>query len=155
MWRESLWLIRDDVATTAEIDDAIRPGFGLRWAQMGLFETYRIAGGAAGIKHFIAQFGPALQWDWSRLTDVPELTADLVERIASQSDRQSGGSDIPQLERKRDDNLVAILRALKKNDHGAGTTIALHEGSLRPAPARSRSPWPGRSRRAGPTTMAT
>ncbi len=131
VWRESLWLIRDDVATTAEIDDAIRLGFGLRWAQMGLFETYRIAGGAAGIKHFIAQFGPALQWNWSRLTDVPELTADLVERIASQSDRQSGAYDIPQLERKRDDNLVAILRALKQNDHGAGTTIALHECSLR------------------------
>ena len=28
-------------------------GFGIRWAQMGLFETYRIAGGEAGMKHFI------------------------------------------------------------------------------------------------------
>lgn len=27
------------------IDNAIRYGFGLRWAQMGLFETYRVAGG--------------------------------------------------------------------------------------------------------------
>ena len=37
VWREGLWLIRDDVATTEELDDAIRYGFGLRWAQMGLF----------------------------------------------------------------------------------------------------------------------
>ena len=44
-WREALWLIKDDIATTEEIDDAIRYGFGLRWAQMGLFETYRLAGG--------------------------------------------------------------------------------------------------------------
>ena len=72
VWRESLWLVRDDVATTGEIDDAIRYDFGLRWAQMGLFETYRIAGGTGGMRHFIAQFGPALQWNWSRLTDVPE-----------------------------------------------------------------------------------
>ena len=36
VWREALWLIRDGVATTEEIDDAIRFGFGLRWAQMGL-----------------------------------------------------------------------------------------------------------------------
>jgi carnitine 3-dehydrogenase len=48
VWREALWLVKDGVATTAEIDEAIRMGFGLRWAQMGLFETYRIAGGEAG-----------------------------------------------------------------------------------------------------------
>ena len=130
VWRESLWLVRDEIATTGEIDDAIRYGFGLRWAQMGLFESYRIAGGAAGMKHFIAQFGPALQWDWSRLTDVPELTDDLVERIAQQSERQSGRYDLRQLERMRDDNLVAILRALKKNGHGAGSAIAYHERGL-------------------------
>jgi carnitine 3-dehydrogenase len=41
-------LIKDGIATTEEIDNAIRYGFGLRWAQMGLFETYRIAGGRQG-----------------------------------------------------------------------------------------------------------
>ena len=47
VWREGLWLVKDGIATTQEIDDAIRYGFGLRWAQMGLFETYRLAGGEA------------------------------------------------------------------------------------------------------------
>ena len=36
VWREGLWLIKDGIATTEEIDNAIRYGFGLRWAQMGL-----------------------------------------------------------------------------------------------------------------------
>ena len=89
-----------------------------------------VCGGRSGMRHFIAQFGPALQWNWSRLTDVPELTPELVERIAGQSGRQSGACDLRDLERRRDDNLVAILRALKKNDHGAGSTIALHERGL-------------------------
>ena len=62
VWREALWLVKDGIATTEEIDDAIRFGFGLRWAQMGLFETYRVAGGEAGMAHFIAQFGPCLKW---------------------------------------------------------------------------------------------
>jgi carnitine 3-dehydrogenase len=70
VWRESLWLVKDDVATTEEIDDVIRFGFGLRWAQMGLFETYRIAGGEGGMEHFLHQFGPCLQWPWTRLMDV-------------------------------------------------------------------------------------
>lgn len=123
VWREALWLIKDGVATTEEIDEAIRMGFGLRWAQMGLFETYRIAGGEAGMKHFIAQFGPCLQWPWTKLMDVPELTDDLVDQIASQSDAQSGMHSIRELERIRDTNLVAMMRALKAQDWGAGAVL--------------------------------
>ncbi|MEM6665913.1 MAG: 3-hydroxyacyl-CoA dehydrogenase NAD-binding domain-containing protein, partial [Pseudomonadota bacterium] len=85
VWREALWLVNDGIATTQEIDDAIRYGFGLRWAQMGLFETYRLAGGADGMHHFLKQFGPALQWPWTKLMDVPELTDDLIDTIARQS----------------------------------------------------------------------
>ena len=44
VWREALWLVKDGVATTEEIDEAIRMGFGIRWAQMGLFDTYRTPG---------------------------------------------------------------------------------------------------------------
>ena len=37
LWREALWLVNDGVATTEEIDDAIRFGAGLRWSFMGTF----------------------------------------------------------------------------------------------------------------------
>lgn len=124
VWREALWLIDGGVATTAEIDDAIRYGFGLRWAQMGLFETYRIAGGLGGMRQFIAQFGEALAWPWSRLTDTPELSDELVDRIARQSDDQSGHHGIRELERLRDRNLAVILRALESVDWGAGRNLA-------------------------------
>ena len=130
VWREALWLVKDGIGTTEEIDDAIRFGFGLRWAQMGLFETYRVAGGEAGMRHFIAQFGPCLQWPWTKLTDVPELTDELIETVASQSDAQSGRYSIRELERIRDDNLVAIMQALKANDWGAGKVLADYEKSL-------------------------
>ena len=131
VWREALWLIKDDIATTEEIDDAIRFGFGLRWAQMGLFETYRVAGGDAGMRHFIAQFGPCLKWPWTKLMDVPELTDELTDKIASQSDDQSGQYSIQELERIRDKNLVGILKSLKANDWGAGQTLGAHEQRLR------------------------
>jgi carnitine 3-dehydrogenase len=127
VWRESLWLVKDGIATTEEIDDAIRFGFGLRWAQMGLFETYRLAGGEAGMRHFMAQFGPTLEWPWSKLTNVPEFNEELVELISSQSDAQSGQHSIQELARIRDDNLVGILKALKENNWGAGQTLAEYE----------------------------
>ncbi|GGL57401.1 carnitine 3-dehydrogenase [Wenxinia marina] len=130
VWRESLWLVTDGIATTEEIDEAIRMGFGLRWAQMGLFETYRIAGGEAGMAHFMAQFGPCLEWPWTKLTDVPPFTPELVELIAGQSDAQSGHRSIRELERLRDDNLVGILRSLKRTGSGAGGVIRDHEARL-------------------------
>jgi len=132
VWREALWLIKDGVATTEEIDDAIRFGFGLRWAQMGLFETYRVAGGEAGMKHFIAQFGPCLSWPWTKLMDVPELNDELVDQIATQSDEQSGMHSIRELERIRDDNLVTILRGLKARNWGAGQILVEHEARTKP-----------------------
>ena len=124
VWREALWLVKDGVATTEEIDDVIRLGFGLRWAQMGLFENYRIAGGEGGMEHFIRQFGPSLDWPWSKLTDTPELTNELVMRISDQSDAQSGHYSIRELERIRDNNLVDMMLALESNQWGAGLAIS-------------------------------
>jgi len=136
LWREALWLVNDGVATVEEIDDAIRYGAGLRWAFMGTFLTYRIAGGDAGMRHFMAQFGPALAWPWTKLMDVPELTDDLLDRLVSQSDTQARGRSIRELERARDDALVAILQGLRGVGAGAGETLlAWERGLLGSAPA--------------------
>ncbi len=120
IWRESLWLIKDGICTTGELDDIVRYGFGLRYAQMGVFETYRVAGGEAGMRHFLAQFGPCLTWPWTKLMDVPEYNDELVDLIAGQSDAQSGHHSIRELERIRDDNLVAIMDALGRQQGGKG-----------------------------------
>ena len=130
VWREALWLVNDDVATTEEIDDAIRYGFGLRWAQMGLFETYRLAGGDAGMRHFISQFGPCLEWPWTHLMDVPEFTDELIDKVSSQSDQQSGQFSIDELMQKRDDNLVDFLKVLKENRWGAGNALKEFDAAL-------------------------
>lgn len=130
LWREALWLIKDGVATAEEVDDAIRFGCGLRWAQMGTFQTFDIAGGEDGMRHFLAQFGPALKWPWTKLMDTPEMTDELIDTIAEQVETQAAGLDYRQLERIRDANLVGILQALRSNAWGAGQTLAEYETSL-------------------------
>jgi carnitine 3-dehydrogenase len=130
LWREALWLLHDDVATAAELDDAIRYGAGLRWAFMGTFLTYRIAGGEEGMRHFLSQFGPALKAPWTKLMDVPELNPQLVEKLAAQSDEQAGEAGTSELERWRDGCLVAILQGLRSLDAGAGATVARWEAGL-------------------------
>lgn len=120
LWREALWLIQDDICDTETLDNVMRYSFGMRWAQMGLFETYRIAGGEAGMRHFLAQFGPCLKWPWTKFTDVVDLDDALVEKIGAQSDAQAAGRSIRELERIRDENLVGIMHALKSGNGGEG-----------------------------------
>ena len=139
LWREALWLIKDDICDVETLDDVIRYSFGLRWAQMGLFQTYRIAGGEAGMRHFLAQ---CLKWPWTKLTDVVDLDEDLIEKIAAQSDKQAAGLSIRELERIRDENLVGVLQSLKAGHDGegwgAGKLLAEFEERLRasaPPPA--------------------
>ncbi|HET8979491.1 MAG TPA: carnitine 3-dehydrogenase [Solirubrobacteraceae bacterium] len=130
LWREALWLVADDVATVEEVDDAIRFGAGLRWAAMGTFLTYRLAGGAAGMRHFMAQFGPALQLPWTRLTDVPELDDALLDKLVEQSDAQAQGLSVAELEELRDDCLIAVLRGLAGTGFAAGEVLARTEREL-------------------------
>jgi len=130
LWREALWLVADDVATVSEVDDALRLGPGLRWSFMGSFMSYRLGGGELGMRHFLDQFGPTLKWPWTKLTDVPELTGELVEKIVAQSDAQAAGRSARELERHRDDCLVAVLQALRAEDTGAGAVVREWERRL-------------------------
>ncbi|MCW5644653.1 MAG: L-carnitine dehydrogenase [Rhodoferax sp.] len=119
VWRESLHLVNDGVATTGEIDDAIRFGAGQRWSFMGSFLTYTLAGGDAGMRHFMSQFGPALKLPWTRL-EAPELTGTLIDRVVDGTAEQLGAHSIADLERYRDDCLMAVQEAIRatKEKHG-------------------------------------
>lgn len=119
LWREALHLVNDGVATTGEIDDAIRFGAGLRWSFMGSFLTYTLAGGDAGMRHFMNQFGPALQLPWTYLP-APPLTDQLIDDVVEGTRQQLGQHSIAALERYRDDCLLAVTAAIAatKARHG-------------------------------------
>ncbi|HEY9289299.1 MAG TPA: L-carnitine dehydrogenase [Candidatus Dormibacteraeota bacterium] len=108
LWREALHLVADGVATTQEIDDAIVYGPGLRWAFMGTFMAFHLAGGEGGMRHMLEQFGPALKLPWTKLP-APELTRELARRVIDGTGAQADGRSIKELERWRDDRLIRIM----------------------------------------------
>ena len=119
LWREALHMVAEGAATTAEIDDAIRFGPGLRWAFMGTCLIFHMAGGDKGMRHMLAQFGPALKLPWTKLV-APELTEALLDRMVDGTERQANGRSVKELERYRDDALISVMEALKqvKARHG-------------------------------------
>ena len=44
LWRESLHIVNDGIATTEEVDKAFTHAAGLRYAQYGPFMTFHLAG---------------------------------------------------------------------------------------------------------------
>ena len=126
VWREILHLVNDGVATTGELDDAITYGPGLRWAGMGTNLTFHLAGGRGGLRHMLEQFGPALKLPWAR-SEAPELSDSLIDAMVDGTAEQATRRSVDDLERLRDDYLVAIMRALRAVGVGAGNILARRE----------------------------
>jgi carnitine 3-dehydrogenase len=129
LWREILHMVNDGVATTGELDESIVYGPGLRWAGMGTNLIYHLAGGETGMRHMLSQFGPCLKWPWTKL-EAPELTEQLIDRMVEGTQEQAAGRSIRELERLRDDYLVAIQQVLRQFNIGAGATLRALEERL-------------------------
>lgn len=136
IWREILHMVAEGEATTDELDQSIVYGPGMRWAIMGTNMVFHIAGGEAGMRHMLEQFGPALEWPWTRLK-APPLTPDLIDRMVEGTRQQADGRSIRDLETIRDECLVAVQRVLKKHDMASGATLNAFERRLADRPART------------------
>ena len=113
LWREGLHIINEGYATTEDLDRAIEDGPGLRWSLMGTFLTFHLAGGKAGMKHMLEQFGPALKLPWTKLK-APKLTKNLSSRIISGTKNQSKGKSVSMISNIRDEYLVNLQMMRKK-----------------------------------------
>ena len=113
LWREALHMIKDGIASTQDVDDAIVYGPGLRWSFMGVCLTFHLAGGQTGMKHMLEQFGPALKLPWTKLK-APKLDAKLKKLMISGTKKQAGKYSIKDLEVRRDIFLIEIMKTLNK-----------------------------------------
>ena len=113
LWREGLHIINEGYATTKDLDEAITYGPGMRWALMGTFLTFHLAGGELGMKHMLDQFGPALKLPWTKLKS-PNLNKNLRDKIITGTKKQSKNLSINKLSNMRDNFLIDLLNLKKK-----------------------------------------
>ncbi len=122
LWREALNILDKDVGTTGDIDDSIIYSAGLRWAFMGSFLTYHVAGGPGGMRDFIKQFDPTLELPWTDLK-FPKWNDALEKRLVEGCEAQAGGRTVAAIEAKRNDILVDMMKLFKKHKIGAGLVL--------------------------------
>jgi len=83
---------------------------------MGAFLTFHMAGGKAGMKHMLRQFGPALKLPWTKLK-APKLTKKLSSKVIKGTGQQAKGKSVALLSNIRDKYLVNLLKMRKKYEN--------------------------------------
>lgn len=112
LYREAVHLVEQGVASVADIDAALCHGPGLRWALMGPHMTYHLGGGEGGIAGYLAHLGPSQLRRWESL-GTPSLDADVQAKIVAGVAEEAAGRSIAELEQRRDEGLLALLKARK------------------------------------------
>lgn len=149
LWREALHILNKDIGSTGDIDDSIVYSAGMRWAFMGSFMTYHLAGGPGGMRDFIKQFDPTLELDWTDLK-FPQWNAELERRLVEGCEAQAKGRKVADIEARRNAILVDMMKLFRKHRIGAGLTLERELGRRRPGKAaRTTSAKPARRKAAG------
>ena len=116
LWREALHIVNEGYASTKELDRAIEDGPGMRWSLMGTFLTFHLAGGNAGMKHMLEQFGPALKLPWTKLK-APKLSKKLSNRVIAGTKKQARGKSVAEISKIRDEYLLNLQKMRKKYEN--------------------------------------
>jgi carnitine 3-dehydrogenase len=135
LWREALHILNKGIGTTEDIDDSIVYSAGMRWAFMGSFLTYHLAGGPGGMRDFIKQFDPTLELPWTDLP-FPKWNDTLEKRLVEGCEAQATGRTVAEIEAKRNDVLVDMMHLFKQHGVGAGLVLAREEVTARKRMAR-------------------
>lgn len=121
IFREAIHLLESGVASAEDIDKAVTEGPGLRWALMGPFLTYHLAGGRNGIRGFMQQFAPLQQRLWAELGE-PNLDSALQALVVEAVDKAVAGRNVAEIAADRDRRLQALLiaRSARAQTEGIG-----------------------------------
>jgi L-gulonate 3-dehydrogenase len=107
--REAYCLVRDGVASVADIDRVIRDGVGLRWSVTGPFETVDL-NTRGGIASHAQKMGPAYERMGASRGQHDPWTPDLVARVAGERRAALPLDDWDARVQWRDRRLMALIR---------------------------------------------
>ena len=109
LFREAVHLIIEGIASAEDVDAAITQGPGLRWALMGPFLIYHLAGGPGGIEGYLAHLGDSHPARWAQLGS-PSLDESTRNAVIQSVLEAYGSQTFETLSGQRDNGLTDLLR---------------------------------------------
>ena len=113
LWREAVHLMKEGVADVRDIDNALVHGPGLRWATIGPSLAYHLGGGDGGISAYFKHLGKSQEKRWDTL-GTPKLDEATVQMLVDIIEREYGSQSSSELAKKRDQDLIGILKSRKE-----------------------------------------
>jgi carnitine 3-dehydrogenase len=114
IWRETLNLLDEGVATAEDLDIALIEGPALRWPLLGQLLTYQLGGGAGGIENYIELCKESFQSQGLGRFAAPMITDEMKATLSAAAQNQAAGLSQDELIKKRDAFLVSTLRERKR-----------------------------------------
>jgi carnitine 3-dehydrogenase len=114
LYREVMSLIQQDVLSVEDADVAVSYGPGLRWGVMGPSLQWHLAGGEAGINHFMDHLMDPLVAMIKTLR-TPDVTPELKQTIVAGVVREAGNRSVDELAEEENRQLLGLLRLRATN----------------------------------------
>ena len=118
IWRETLVLLAEGVATAEDLDTALIEGPAMRWPLLGQLLTYHLGGGPGGIGNYIDLCQEAFQSPGLARFAAPLIDADLKATLTAAAEHQAAGLSHDDLIRKRDAFLISLILEKKRLQAG-------------------------------------
>lgn len=112
LMREVMYLLQEDIVGLGDIDKAMVAGPGLRWGVMGPGMLFHLGGGEGGVQHMADHLLEPLM-SWYAKTD-PVIDDALKRKLVNETLGEVAGRQTKDLERLRDEQLVALLNIQKQ-----------------------------------------
>jgi 3-hydroxyacyl-CoA dehydrogenase len=116
LWREAFALVRDGVASVADIDAAVAHGPGLRWALLGPFLNLHLSGGVGGLEYVLDHLGPPIESWWADMTEVT-IDDDLKAKLVAGGEDELAGTSMDVIVQDRDRVLLELMRLKAEAEH--------------------------------------
>ena len=114
VWRESLALLDEGVASVEDIDAALCQGPGLRWAMMGQHLIYELGGGEGGYQKFFDTIGASFEEYWNEMQTRTTIPESAKEKAVSGTQAYLKQKSRSEWTAWRDEKLARIQQVLRE-----------------------------------------
>lgn len=109
IWNEAVRLVLQGYCTPEDVDTAVTYGPGMRWAFVGPFLTYALAGGEGGLKRTFEMFAPRDTMSTDRASRI-QLTPEQRQQLIDGVEDMLNGRSMRDLAALRDERLMELIK---------------------------------------------